>query len=106
MRGSPERLLLELVLSWGRVAGFANPFQSSYSMIEAHSPSLAGQTDDLLRHKSVLFHLVRTLGAGTWLTALPDSVDTHVPSPLFGVGLKRSLRMSPLECWCVVSSLR
>ena len=48
---------------------------------------------DQERHRVAHFGLNRLPGAGAWLFALPDSLESHIPSPLFKIGLRRRLRM-------------
>ena len=45
------------------------------------------------RHRVAHLSLNRLPGAGAWLFALPDSLESHIPSPLFKVSLRRRLRM-------------
>ena len=45
------------------------------------------------RHRVAHLSLNRLPGAGAWLFALPDSLESHIPSPLFKVSLRRRLRL-------------
>ena len=46
------------------------------------------------RHRVAHLRLNRPPGAGAWLFAVPDSLDSHITSPLFKVSLRRRLCMS------------
>ena len=78
----------------GIYASAASPSQKSLSAkIEAKvcHDLLDTQVHD--RHRVAHLSLNRLPGAGAWLFALPDSVESHIPSPLFKVSILRRLRM-------------
>ena len=77
----------------GIYASAASPSQKSLSAkIEAKvcHDLLDTQVHD--RHRVAHLSLNRLPGAGAWLFALPDSVESHIPSPLFKVSILRRLR--------------
>ena len=45
-------------------------------------------------HRRAHFCINRIPGIGAWLFAFPDSLESHIPTPLFRVSLRRRLRMS------------
>ena len=44
-------------------------------------------------HRVAHLSLIRVPGVGAWLFALPDSLESHIPAPLFRVSRRRRLRM-------------
>ena len=80
--------------SAGIYASSVSPSQKSLSAkIEAKvcHHLLDTQVND--RHRVAHLSLNRLPGAGAWLFALPDSLESHIPSPLFKVSILRRLRM-------------
>ena len=78
----------------GIYASAASPSQKSLSAkIEAKVCHHLLDTQVHDRHRVAHLSLNRLPGAGAWLFALPDSVESHIPSPLFKVSILRRLRM-------------
>ena len=95
MRSEVESSLSSAFLpNAGIYASSGSPSQKSLSAkIEAKvcHHLLDAQAHD--RHRVAHLSLNRLPGAGAWLFALPDSLESHIPSPLFKVSLQRRLRM-------------
>ena len=95
MRSEVESSLSSAFLpSAGIYASAVSPSQKSLSAkIEAKvcHHLLDTQVND--RHRVAHLSLNRLPGAGAWLFALPDSLESHIPSPLFKVSILRRLRM-------------
>ena len=78
----------------GIYASAASPSQKSLSAkIEAKVCHHLLDTQVQDRHRVAHLSLNRLPGAGAWLFALPDSAESHIPSPLFKVSILRRLRM-------------
>ena len=75
------------------IYGSSTPSQKSLSAkIEAKACChLLGQSSRE-HHRRGHFCLNRIPGAGAWLFALLDSLESHIPAPLFQVSLRRRLR--------------
>ena len=63
-------------------------------MIEARAFSELMASNQVDVHRKAHLVLNRNPGAGAWLTSLPNSPDTHLPTPLFTTSLRRRLRMA------------
>ena len=90
-----ESSLLSSFLPSANIYGSSNtPSQQSLSAkIEANTCRHLLDPSSRERHRLAHFGLHRVPGAGAWLFALPDSQESHIPSPLFRVSLRRRLRM-------------
>ena len=90
-----EFSLLSSFLPSANIYGSSNtPSQQSLSAkIEVNTCRHLLDPSSRERHRLAHFGLHRVPGAGAWLFALPDSQESHIPSPLFRVSLRRRLRM-------------
>ena len=95
MRSDTESSLLSSFLPNADLYSSSDtPSQKSLSAkIEAKVCQLLLDPFSREQHRLAHFVLNRVPGAGAWLFALPDPPESHIPPPLFRVGLRRRLRV-------------
>ena len=95
MRSDMESTLTSCFVPNANIYGAScTPSQKSLSAkIEARTCRHLLDQSSHERHRVAHFSLNCIPGAGAWLFALPNSLESRIPAPLFRVGLRRRLRM-------------
>ena len=95
MRSDMESTLTSCFLRNANIYGSScTAFQKSLSAkIEARTCRHLLDQFSHERHRVAHFSLNCIPGAGAWRFALPNSLESHIPAPLFPVGLRRRLHM-------------